>query len=135
MEPQHKVYASSFADPADVRAFRRCKAQGHSDSYCFKYGDNGIGAWGDRTDEGSGPSCALPPDIMSFYGLSHNDNIRIARGDKVVIAKIKDRMPPTDYLIRHGLKARIDMNPDTCRALGLEPPVLTLVTWEKYVGY
>jgi len=42
----HKVIASSFADPADVRAFKRCKAQGKTDQECFRVGDNGVGCWG-----------------------------------------------------------------------------------------
>src|SRR4029077_18273445 len=64
-ELEHKTYASSFADPADVAAFNECKARGNSDIYCFQLGDNGIGCWGDSTVEGTGPSCALPPEYMS----------------------------------------------------------------------
>ena len=45
----HRVHASSFADPADVRRFRACKAAGKSDQECFKVGDNGVGCWGDDT--------------------------------------------------------------------------------------
>src|SRR5688572_27886450 len=41
--------ASSFADPKDVAAFKRCKAQGKTDQQCFRVGDNGIGLWGDDT--------------------------------------------------------------------------------------
>src|SRR5947207_12121824 len=42
----YSAKASSFADPADVAAFKRCKERGGSDQDCFKVGDNGIGAWG-----------------------------------------------------------------------------------------
>ena len=45
----HSTTATSFADPADVAAFKRCKAQGKSDHECFAVGDNGIGSWGDPT--------------------------------------------------------------------------------------
>ena len=44
-----KVTASSFADPADVKAFNHCKAQGKTDQECFKVGDNGIGQFGKLT--------------------------------------------------------------------------------------
>ena len=46
IEVEHETYASSFADPADVEAFEKCKADGHSDDYCFQFGDNGIGCYG-----------------------------------------------------------------------------------------
>jgi hypothetical protein len=42
----HHVVASSFADPADIRAFKKCKATGKTDQQCFKVGDNGIGNGG-----------------------------------------------------------------------------------------
>ena len=38
--------ASSFADPADVAAFRKCKRTGKTDQQCFRVGDNGIGQFG-----------------------------------------------------------------------------------------
>ena len=38
-----KGFASSFADLADVRAFKRAKAKGMTDQEAFRYGDNGIG--------------------------------------------------------------------------------------------
>src|SRR5262249_29520828 len=59
----HKVRASSFADPADVRAFKHCTANGSSDQECFKVGDDGRGFGGltDCTDE-SKPYVALPPE-------------------------------------------------------------------------
>jgi hypothetical protein len=60
------VKASSFADPADIKAFRRCKAAGHTDQYCFSKGDNGIGAWGGDTTSDF-PLCALPRDDWKDY--------------------------------------------------------------------
>ena len=42
-----KGFASSFADLADVRAFKRAKAKGMTDQEAFRYGDNGIGCFGD----------------------------------------------------------------------------------------
>src|SRR4051812_26848824 len=67
----HDVLATSFADPADVAAFRRCKAAGGSDQECFRVGDNGIGKWGDDCTAGSGPKCALPPeDWLAKWGVN-----------------------------------------------------------------
>jgi hypothetical protein len=60
----HRVIATSFADPADVRSFRQCKKEGGTDKDCFKVGDNGLGYMGDATTEGTGPCCALPPEVM-----------------------------------------------------------------------
>ncbi len=128
---EHTVYASSFADPEDVYAFKRCKSQGHSDSYCFALGDNGIGAWGDDCSEGSGPSCALSPEVREYFDIKHLDPIIITKDDKTVTALVKDTMPHISYLEKKGLKARIDLNPDCCAALNLTPPVMTQVTWKK----
>jgi hypothetical protein len=94
-------------------------------------GDNGVGAWGDDCTEGSGPSVALPPEVREYYGLRPHDKIVVEYHGKEVVAEIKDTMPHIGYLERKGLKARIDMNPDTCKALDLEPPVMALVTWRK----
>jgi hypothetical protein len=124
------VKASSFADPVDVRAFKRCKERGGSDNDCFKVGDNGIGAWGDDTSEGSGPSVAIPPEHLDEqfgnWRAAHLKKLEVTRNDKSVIALIKDRMPHIAN-IHNG--ARLDMNPDTCEALGLKPPVMTEVSY------
>jgi hypothetical protein len=124
------VKASSFADPVDVRAFKRCKERGGSDNDCFKVGDNGIGAWGDDTSEGSGPSVALPPEHLAeqfgTWQKGHLKKVEVTRKDKSVIALIKDRMP---HLANIHNGARMDMNPDTCSALGLKPPVMTQVSY------
>ena len=123
----HEVKGSSFADPADVRAFKRCKAAGGTDQACFKVGDNAVGAWGDDTSEGSGPCVALPPEDWQHLGTNaRGTKVEVKYGDKSVVAQLKDTMPHKAN-IRNG--AGIDMNPDTCRALGLEPPVLTKVSW------
>jgi hypothetical protein len=126
----HKVKASSFADPADVRAFRRCKERGGSDDQCFKVGDNGKGYWDDDTSEGSGPSCALPPDDMierwgSIAAAKHK-LVEVTYEDKRVTCVLKDRMPWKKN-ITNG--AGIDLNPDAVRAFGLEPPIMVAATW------
>ena len=127
----HKGIASSFADPADIRAFRRCKANGGSDQDCFKVGDNGIGCWGDDVSEGTGPSCALPPDDMiekfgSIAAAKHAP-VNVSIGDKSVQCTLRDRMPWKKN-IKNG--AIIDLNPDAVRALGLEPPIMAQAIWE-----
>lgn len=127
----HKVIASSFADPADIRAFKRCKDKGYSDEHCFAFGDNGIGCWMDDCSEGSGPSCALPPEDMidkfgSIVGAKHA-KVKVVANGKEVVCILKDRMPFKGN-IKNG--AGIDLNPDAVRSVGLEPPILTNATWE-----
>jgi hypothetical protein len=131
-EAEHDTYASSFADPADVKAFNECKAKGNSDSYCFQFGDNGIGCWGQSTVEGTGPSCALPPEYMTerwgSKSAAKNKRVRVKRkstGD-VVECVLKDVMPSVANLAN---KAKIDLNPDACAAIGLEPPCMEPVVW------
>lgn len=126
-----KVKASSFADPADVRAFKRCKENGGSDAECFKVGDNGIGVWGGNCAEGSGPCCALPPDDMiekwGSINAAQNRPVRVTVGGEQVVCTLRDRMPWKKN-IRNG--AGVDLNPDACAALGLRPPVMADAEWE-----
>ncbi len=124
----HEVKASSFADPADVRAFDKCKANGGTDQQCFKVGDNAVGAWGDSTRQGTGPSIALPPEDWEPFGKTgaRGKKVEVRYGDKTVVALLKDTMPHKAN-IKNG--AGIDMNPDTCAALGLTPPVMVKAAW------
>jgi hypothetical protein len=126
----HHGKASSFADPADVRAFKRCKDEGKSDQECFKVGDNGIGCWGDDTSEGSGPSCALPPDDMEEkFGSTlkaKHARVRVAANGQEVIVTLKDRMPSKRNITNGAI---IDLNPDAAVALGLKPPFLRDAKW------
>jgi hypothetical protein len=132
-EIEHQTYASSFADPADVKAFDECKAKGGTDEECFAYGDNGIGCYGDSTKEGSGPSCALPPEYSEArWGTVANakhKEVGVMHLDppyRNVICLLKDRMPHLENLAN---EARIDLNPDACKALGLTPPMMEPVVW------
>lgn len=126
----HHVKASSFADPADIRAFRRCKEKGGSDQDCFKVGDNGIGCYGDDVSEGTGPACALPPeDSEEKWGsvaAAKHKLVEVTAGGKTVTCVLKDRMPHRAN-IRNG--AGIDLNPDACRLLGVEPPMMISCSW------
>jgi hypothetical protein len=135
---RYHVYASSFADPADVRRFKKWfaiyKSQGKSDEEAFDLalakGDNGEGCWKDDTSEGSGPSCALPPetmiDIWGSVDAAKRQKVFVECGERSVTCLVKDKMPHIAH-ITNG--ARIDLNPDACDALDLEPPVMHFVTF------
>lgn len=125
----HVVKASSFADPADVAAFIRCKATGKTDVQCFAVGDNGIGCFGDDTTKGLW--VALPPEDMeerwgSVKAAKHKE-VRVRANGKEVIAKVGDRMPARAR-IENG--AGIDLSPDTVAALGLRVPLYVDAEWE-----
>ena len=120
--------ASSFADPADIAAFKRAKARGLSDQQAFRYGDNGIGKWGQSTVQGTGPSCALPPE--DWQALPHQPQgtkVKVTVRGRFVICELSDTMPGRSA-IENG--AGIDLNPDACAALGLVPPILVPATWQ-----
>jgi hypothetical protein len=122
----HEGKASSFADPADIRAFERCKRQGKSDQECFKVGDNGIGKWGDSTVQGTGPSCALPPEDWERWVTPRGLKVIVECGDRAVECLLKDTMPRK---ANNGNGAIIDLNPDAAKALGLKPPFMVPVKW------
>lgn len=125
----HHVLASSFADPADVAAFRRCKERGGSDEECFKHGDNGIGAWGDDTTAPI-PMCALPPeDLQEKWGsidAARRKKVYVSANGRDVLLLVGDRMPHREH-IKNG--AGIDLNPAACAALNLRPPVMHPAIW------
>lgn len=125
-----KGKASSFADPKDVAAFKRCKAQGKTDLQCFKVGDNGVGCWGDNTAQLDIPMCAVPPDDMiakwgSVNAAKHKPIVVRVNGHQVV-CRLADRMPKKKN-IKNG--AVIDLNPAALKALGLKPPVMVQAEW------
>lgn len=128
---EHRVKASSFADPADVAAFRKCKATGRSDEECFKVGDNGIGCWGDDTT-GVTPMCALPPEDMeerwgATTAAKHKHVlVQVCSTGRTVTCVLGDRMPRRAK-ITNG--AGIDLNPAACEQLGLKPPMMVDVVW------
>ncbi len=123
----HHVIASSFADPADVAAYRRCKAQGKSDQECFKVGDNGIGKWGDDTT-GHVPMCALPPEKWQQFGnAARGKKVLVVCEGKQVMCELGDTMPHEEN-IENG--AGIDLNPAAWKALGHTPPQMRAATWQ-----
>lgn len=121
-----KGKASSFADPADVRRFMACKAEGKTDSECFKVGDNGIGLWGTPTTQDR-PMCALPRDDWQGMQDANGKLVRVRANGREVVCELRDTMPWRKN-IRNG--AVIDLNPAACRALGLTPPILVDAEWE-----
>lgn len=123
----HDVLASSFADPADVASFRRCKARGGSDNECFKVGDNGIGVWGDDTT-GPVPMCALPPEDWKPMGsVARGKKVIVRCGSQQVVCELRDTMPARAN-IKNG--AGIDLNAAAWGALGHTPPVLLRASWQ-----
>ena len=122
-----KVIASSFADPADLAAFKRAKARGLSDKQAFAVGDNCVGKWGDPTGDGSGPVCALPPEDWRHLANPRGTKVAVVANGRSVVCELRDTMPHVRN-ITNG--AGIDLNPDACRALGLRIPCMVPATWE-----
>ena len=115
------VKASSFADPADIRAFQRCKARGYSDQFCFTQGDNGIGRWGHDCSDEDALYVALPREVWMDAGKSGGAAVVLRYNGKTVHAQLGDTMPRLAN-IENG--AGIDLNPGAAKALGLKPPFL-----------
>lgn len=125
---KHIVTASSFADPADVEAFKRCKARGYSDEFCFTRGDNGIGKWGHCTAQYRDPMVALPREDWQEAGKTGGAGVIVRYHGRTVHAILGDTMPHRAN-IENG--AGIDLNPAAARELGLKPPFLVPgVEWE-----
>ena len=133
MNEIHQVKATSFADPADIRAFLRCKARGMTDQQAFKWGDNGIGCWGDSCAEGSGPRCALPPedwepiDPVHPHVKARGAKVKVCANSREVICELRDTMPHRAN-ITNG--AGIDLSPDAVAALGLHCPLDIKASWQ-----
>lgn len=126
VNPWREGKASSFADPADVRAFKRCKAQGKSDQECFRVGDNGIGKWGTDTTLPR-PMCALPREDWAHLPSPAGTIVLVEIGDTLIRAELQDTMPAKAN-IKNG--AIIDLNPAACAALGKTPPMLVEARWK-----
>lgn len=87
--------ASSFADPADVVAFKRCKAQGKTDNECFKVGDNGVGQFGKITAQTHTPMVAIhESDMKARWGsvnAAAHRSVTVTANGKTVEATVEDR--------------------------------------------
>ena len=125
-----KGFASSFADLADVRAFKRAKAKGMTDQEAFRYGDNGIGCFGDDVTTLKIPYVAVPPDDM----VERWGSVKAAKHKPVLVTIngvthrciVGDRMPWRKN-IRN--KAVIDLAPGAQAAFGLKPPFMVPASW------
>lgn len=117
--------ASSFADPADVRAFNRCKAQGGTDLHCFAVGDNGIGQFGKITAQEDIPMVAVNrEEMISKWGSEHGSAhrpVEVTINGKVFQATVEDRI---------SAPGRIDLNPACAKLAGLQPPFVVPCTWK-----
>lgn len=117
-------HASTFADPADLRAFTACKKTGKSDIQCFKVGDNGIGQFGANTAQEHTPMVAVHRDEMiarwgTVKGAAHKA-VEVSINGKTVRATVEDRI---------SALGRIDLNPAAAKALGLNPPFVMACKW------
>jgi hypothetical protein len=126
------VIATSFADPADVVAYKKAIAEGKSEREALKVGDNGVGKWGDFTATEAAPMCALPPeDWRSKWGpgnKARGKKVAVTYKGKTVVGELRDTMP-SKVNIKNG--AGIDLNPGFAKALGLKPPFkVSGVRWE-----
>lgn len=124
-------FASSFADAADVRAFRRAKAKGMTDEEAFKYGDNGVGCFGGDVTTLKIPFVAVPPDDM----IERWGSVKAAKHKPVLVTiagvtrqcVVGDRMPWRKN-IRN--RAVIDLAPGAQAAFGLKPPFMVKASWK-----
>lgn len=117
--------ASSFADPADVHAFVKCKATGKSDKVCFAVGDNGIGEFGKITAQEHTPMIAAHRDIMiarwgSVFASAHRA-VEIKVNGATFQATVEDRI---------SAPGRIDLNPACAKLAGLQPPFVVPCVWK-----
>jgi len=116
--------ASSFADPADVRAFERCKKTGKSDVACFAVGDNGIGQFGRITAQEHTPMIAVHKTEMvrrwgSVNAAAHREVV-VMVGETTIRATVEDRI---------SAPGRIDLNPACAKLAGLKPPFVVPCKW------
>lgn len=120
------VIASTFADPADIEAFNKAKARGLSDREAFKFGDNGIGVWGDDTTKPF-PMCALPREEWEHLGRkARGRKIAVSTANRTIICELRDTMPAQRH-ITNG--AGIDLNFQAAKMLGKMPPARFKVEW------
>lgn len=122
--------ASSFADVKDVQAFRRAKARGLSDLEAFKFGDNGIGCFGDDLTSPI-PYVAVSPNAM----IAKFGSVKNAKHKPLLLTIsgvthrcfVGDRMP-WEKNIKNG--AVIDLAPGAQQAFRLSPPFMVSCTWD-----
>ncbi len=119
--PWRRARASSFADPKDIAAFKACKARGHTDSYCFAYGDNGIGAWGHDTT-GDLPMAALPRETWRAAEKTGGDQLLLRYNKGPAFPVVLGDTMPSKANIKNG--AGIDLNPAALALFNKQAPIL-----------
>jgi hypothetical protein len=116
------VTASTFADPADIAAYKSAITAGESVKAALYVGDNGIGYWGDDTTSLDNPICALPRDDWETkWGPGKEARgkcVNVTYRGKTVVAKLLDTMP-VHKKIKNG--AGIDLNPCLCKTFSIAP--------------
>ena len=128
----HLVTASSFADPADLAAYRQAIARGKTRAQALRVGDDGIGKWGDQTVTERVAMCALPPeDWQARWGSgrrARGKRLIVTFQEKQIVCELRDTMP-SKRNITNG--AGIDLNPGAGKAFGRRPPfMLRNVSWQ-----
>lgn len=123
----HNTTFTSFADPADVIAFNKCKREtGKSDVFCFGRGDNGIGQFGKITAQEHTPMVAIHNDEMvrmwgSQAGAAHRPvELKLPGTDLIVEATCEDRISERN---------KVDLNPASFKRLGLNAPFTERGQW------
>jgi hypothetical protein len=131
-DPVTKVTASSFADPADILAYRKAIKEGKSEQEALKLGDNGLGLWGDDTTSEDQPMCALPrEDWEGKWGTGDRARgklVTVTYLEQTVVGELRDTMP-----LRADIEndAGIDLNPGFAKAFGVKQPfMLEGVEWD-----
>ena len=119
--------ASTFADPDDLAAFKRCKALGKTDHECFQIGDNGLGYWSDdTTTEDVAMAAFAQSTLKDRFGddwktKARHAKVRVTYKDRVCDCILGDCGAP---------EGRIDLNPGACKKLGIQPGDLVSASWE-----
>lgn len=123
--------ATSFADPADIEAYNLAKAEGKTEQEALAVGDNGIGAWGDNTKQGSGARSSLPHLVI----IARWGNIKQAENRLVRVwfngqwqDTILSDIGPGDKEVAEG--HGLDLNFDAWAFFGITPPCSHQVQWE-----
>lgn len=125
----HEGIATTFADPADIRAFKRCKAQGKTDQQCFKVGDNGIGCWGDDCTAWK-PYVAVSPDYWKQLKNPRGAKVKVWHGAVFITAELRDTLPAVKNVTNGAV---IDLNACAAEALGIPVPCSANVKWQ-FIG-
>lgn len=117
---------TSFATYKDLVNYIKCLQAGNSTTFCYRKGDNGVGASGTTTAQAHTPMCALPPsELVKKWGTK-----RAAFGKKVCCKLLGKEVHCEVQDI--GPSGVCDLNPAALIALGLnqETELSTNGTWE-----